>query len=50
MFLRNDETSEGVKFAILSRSGGGGACIALTKQAVLVGVWNKEADQSDGKK
>lgn len=41
MFLRNDE-KDGVKFVVLSRAGGGGACVAKTKQALLVGVWGKD--------
>jgi hypothetical protein len=47
MFLKNEER-DGVKFATLSRQGGGGACVALTKQCLLVGVWSKEAEMSNG--
>ena len=41
MFLRNDE-KDGVKFVVLSRQGGGGACVAMTKQTLLVGVWGQD--------
>jgi len=49
MFLKAD-TRDGVKFATLSRQGGGGALVALTKQCLLVGVWSKDADMSTGMK
>ena len=49
MFLRSDKTSEGVPFCILSRQGGGGACIAKTDKALLVGVWGKDVPMSNGK-
>ena len=49
MFLRSDKTSEGVGFATLSRQGGGGACIAKTDKALLVGVWGKDVPMSNGK-
>ena len=42
MFIRND-VKDGVKYVVLSRSGGGGACIAKTTQTLLVGVWGKDA-------
>ena len=48
MFLRSD-TSEGVAFATLSRTGGGGACIAVTGKTVIVGVWGKDVPMSNGK-
>ena len=38
MFLRNAEYA-GVKFAILSRAGQGGGCVAKTKSALIVGVF-----------
>ena len=41
MFLRADEKN-GVKFCVLSRQGGGGACVAKTQQALLVGVWGQD--------
>ena len=33
----------------LGREGGGGACIAKTSQAVVVGVWHKGTAMSNGK-
>ena len=33
----------------LAREGGGGACIARTTQALVIGVWNKTANMSNGK-
>lgn len=48
MFLRND-SKDGVKFAILSRAGGGGACVAKTAKALLVGVWGKDVAMSNSK-
>ena len=47
MFLQANEEG-GVKYAVLSRQGGGGACIAQTAQAVLVGVWEKGQQMSNG--
>ncbi len=32
----------------LSREGGGGACIAKTNTAIVIGVWNKTASMSNG--
>ena len=49
MFIRSDKSSEGVEFCILSKQGGGGACIAKTDKALLVGVWVKDAPMSNGK-
>lgn len=46
MFLKADER-DGIKFATLSRQGGGGACVAKTKQTLLVGVWSKDAVMSN---
>ena len=43
MMLRNDE-KDGVKFCVLGRAGGGGACVAKTQKALLVGVWGKDND------
>ena len=48
MFLRNDETG-GVKFCVMSRSGGGGACAARTDKALIVGVWGKDVMMSNNK-
>ncbi len=48
MFLRSD-TSDGVSFATLSRTGGGGACVAVTGKTVIVGVWGKDVPMSNGK-
>ena len=31
----------------LSRQGGGGACIAKTKQAIVIGIWNKDIMMSN---
>ena len=33
--------------AYLGREGGGGACVARTKSAVIIGIWNKAAVMSD---
>ena len=41
MFLRADEKN-GIKFCVLSRQGGGGACVAKTQQTLLVGVWGQD--------
>ena len=49
MFIRADTSSEGVKFASMSRQGGGGACVAKTDKALLVGVWGKDVPMSNGK-
>ena len=49
MFLRNDKSANGVPFAILSKQGGGGACVAKTDKALLVGVWGKDVPMSNGK-
>ena len=40
MFITNDKAADGaVEYAVLSRQGGGGACIARTKMVILVGVF-----------
>ena len=49
MFVRADET-DGIKYCTLSRAEGGGACIAKTAKTLLVGVYDKAADMSNGKK
>ena len=33
----------------LAREGGGGACISRTAQTLVIGVWNKVAEMSNGK-
>ena len=33
--------------AYLGREGGGGACVAATKSAVVVAIWNKAAEMSN---
>ena len=48
MFLRSD-VSDGVAFCTLSRTGGGGACVAVTGKTVIVGVWGKDVQMSNGK-
>ena len=35
------------KLAILSRAGGGGACIGLSNNAIVIGIWDKEALMSN---
>ena len=47
MFLRNAEEG-GVQYAILSRQGGGGATVALTSKTLIVGVWDKTIEMSNG--
>ena len=49
MFLRADTSSDGVKYAVLSRQGGGGACVAKTDKALIVGVWGKDVPMSNKK-
>ena len=49
MFLRSDKTSEGVPFCVLSRKGGGGACVAKCDKVLVVGVWGKDVEMSNGK-
>ena len=40
--MRADTTYDGkIKFVTLT-GGGGGACVAKTAQALLVGVWRKD--------
>jgi hypothetical protein len=34
--------------AYLGREGGGGACVARTNTAVVIGIWNKAAVMSNG--
>lgn len=49
MFMRSDTTYDGkIKFVTLT-GGGGGACVAKTAQALLVGVWRKDQPMSNGK-
>ena len=49
MFLRADQTSDGVKFCVLSRAGGGGAVAAKTEKSLVVGVWGKDVEMSNKK-
>ena len=49
MFIRADTSSEGVKFAVLGRQGGGGATVAKTDKVIIVGVWGKDVPMSNGK-
>ena len=49
MFVKGDKTDDGVEFCVLSRQGGGGACIAKTKMTLLVGVFqSKDTPMSVG--
>ena len=48
MFL-NSGSAKDVNYVVLSRQGGGGACAAVTKKAILVGVWGKESKMSNDK-
>ena len=34
--------------AYLGREGGGGACVARTNTALVIGIWNKSAQMSNG--
>ena len=47
IFLKSAEDS-GVKYCVLSRQGGGGACIAKTAKTLCVGVWDKTQPMSTG--
>jgi hypothetical protein len=49
MFMTSGE-KDGVKYCCLTRQGGGGATVCLTGKTLCVGVWDKNADQSDAKK
>ena len=42
MFIRNEDN-----VTYLSRTGGGGACVAKTKNALIIGVWDKNAKMSN---
>ena len=35
--------------AYLTRTGGGGATVARTKNAIIIGIWDKNAVMSDNK-
>jgi hypothetical protein len=49
MFMRADTAHDGkIKFCTLTGAGGG-ACIAKTGQALLVGQWKKDQQMSNGK-
>ena len=41
------DSEDGIKFVTLSRQGGGGATVAITGKALLVGVWGKNVERSD---
>ena len=45
MMVRHDP-EESVCY--LSRMGGGGACVAKTKQALVIGIWDKNIVMSNG--
>ncbi len=34
--------------AYLGREGGGGACVARSNTAVVIGIWNKAGEMSNG--
>jgi hypothetical protein len=40
MLLQHNASTQVV---YLAREGGGGACIARTKTAIVIGIWNKAA-------
>jgi hypothetical protein len=44
MMIRNDPESN---VSYLSRMGGGGACIAQSKNALIITIWNKDALMSN---
>ena len=46
MMLRHNPESNSV---YLGREGGGGACVARTNTAVVIGVWNKSTNMSNEK-
>ena len=46
VFVNHDQEEKSTQ---LSRVGGGGAHIARLKEAVLIGIWEKDVKQSDGK-
>ena len=46
---RNPMDYKGVKVVNFTRRGGGGATVAKTKKALLVGVWYPNVQQSNGK-
>ena len=45
MFIQHNPTPQSV---YLGREGGGGACVARTKTAIVIGIWNKAASMSNG--
>jgi len=45
MFITHDETT---KVAQCSKSGGGGACLANLKDAIVIAFWEKNATMGDG--
>ena len=44
MLLRHDAEDQ---VAYLSRAGGGGACIVRTKNALVIGIWDKNSMMSN---
>ena len=48
MFVTSGVEKE-VKYCVLTRQGGGGACVAKTRQAVLVGIYGRDIPMSNGK-
>eukprot|EP00117_Sycon_ciliatum_P036701 scpid108617/ scgid27588/ Profilin len=46
MLLKHEAESN---TAYLGRQGGGGACVVRTKSALVIGIWKKEAQMSNGK-
>jgi hypothetical protein len=45
MFVKHNPENDSV---YLGREGGGGACVARTKTALVIGIWNKSSQQSNG--
>ncbi len=46
MFIKHNPENNSV---YLAREGGGGACVVRTAQTIIIGVWNKAAQMSNGK-
>ena len=46
MFIKHNPENNS---AYLGREGGGGACVIRTAQCVVIGVWNKAGQMSNGK-
>ena len=45
----NTGSDSNCKYAVLSRQGGGGACVAVTEKAVIIGVYGKTTEMSNKK-